>query len=68
MNATKTQIKIGDKGHGTVNGYPPTTWRFVGKRGSSWMLEHVKHPSQSAAFAPQGVDWATVERVMNNPR
>jgi hypothetical protein len=63
---TQQQIKVGAVGFGAVGNYPPTKWRLVGKRGGAWVLEHVKHPSQTTGYPDQFVDWATVERIMDD--
>jgi hypothetical protein len=61
---TQVKVRVGQVGFGAVNNYPPTHWRFAGRRGGSWVLEHVKHPSQSRAYPDQFVAWETVERIM----
>lgn len=63
---TVTTIKDGQVGFGRINGYDPAYWRLAGKRGGSWVLEHVKHSSQSRAFPDQFVAWAMVEQIMRN--
>ena len=55
---------IGKTGHGTIGGYPPTTWRYVGTRNGTCMLEHVKHPSQTTAYPDQGVTEDDVVRII----
>lgn len=64
MKATNEKIKVGQVGFGVVNDYPPARWKYVGLVNGTPMLEQVKPASQSTAFPPQGVDWATVERIM----
>jgi hypothetical protein len=47
-----------------VGNYPPTHWRYVGKRNGSCCLEHVRHPSQSRAYPDQFVSRSEVERIL----
>jgi|ERR1700722_11030118 len=59
---------IGRQGFGPIGGYPPTTWRYVGTRNGTCMMEHVKHPSQSSAYPDQGVTVDDVLRIVGVSR